>query len=308
MNDEETLSKYNTIANKATIVYNNTLWNGHYFNYDSSHSNHHDSIMADMMHGQFYSRVCNLPPITSITRAISSYQEIYLCNVLQFGNGKLKGAVNGMKPPKRNALGEVVLHAQIDNCCIQSREVWTGTTYLLAAGMILEANAVFNQSNMTANTALNPTVSNDSSSEFKSQEGHEPPIMTSTIMMTSETLSPSIASHSHIQSPTSVATEEEEEDTVPCHITIHNNTKNNYDIQLPGNETIVIKSSMEKGEELKRMAMNTLQGIHNGGWEEYGYWFATPEGWEANGNYRSLGYMRPLAIWAVQFAIETKEK
>jgi hypothetical protein len=29
----------------------------------------------------------------------------------------------------------------IDNSCLQSREVWTGTTYALAAGMILEALA-----------------------------------------------------------------------------------------------------------------------------------------------------------------------
>jgi hypothetical protein len=36
----------------------------------------------------------------------------------------------------------------------------------------------------------------------------------------------------------------------------------------------------------------------------YGYWFATPEAWELSGNFRSLGYMRPLSIWAMQFALE----
>lgn len=82
------------------------------------------------------------------------------------------------------------------------------------------------------------------------------------------------------------------------------------------------------------------------GWQEFGYWFATPEGWEQNGNYRlahicyissnigpseivypynwvmpicmyqydvcvccrSLGYMRPLSIWAMQFAINQQHK
>jgi hypothetical protein len=39
------------------------------------------------------------------------------------------------------------------------------------------------------------------------------------------------------------------------------------------------------------------------GWQRYGYWFATPEAWEQSGNFRSLGYMRPLAIWAMQFAL-----
>ena len=40
------------------------------------------------------------------------------------------------------------------------------------------------------------------------------------------------------------------------------------------------------------------------GWERFGYQFATPEAWEQSGNYRSLGYMRPLAVWAIQYALE----
>lgn len=75
------------------------------------------------------------------------------------------------------------------------------------------------------------------------------------------------------------------------------------------------------------MAYSTARGIHDGGWQEFGYWyvisrskpsiliardilfrFATPEAWEYNGNYRSLGYMRPLAIWAMQLANEIGDK
>ncbi|KAG5182105.1 hypothetical protein JKP88DRAFT_319856 [Tribonema minus] len=48
----------------------------------------------------------------------------------------------------------------------------------------------------------------------------------------------------------------------------------------------------------------TARGVHDGGWNAFGYWFQTPEAWEANGNYRSLAYMRPLAIWGVQYALE----
>jgi hypothetical protein len=46
-------------------------------------------------------------------------------------------------------------------------------------------------------------------------------------------------------------------------------------------------------------AYATAQGVHDAGWRRFGYAFATPEAWEASGHYRSLGYSRPLAIWAM---------
>lgn len=33
------------------------------------------------------------------------------------------------------------------------------------------------------------------------------------------------------------------------------------------------------------------------------YWFQTPEAWTAKGHFRSLSYMRPLAIWGMQWAL-----
>ena len=33
------------------------------------------------------------------------------------------------------------------------------------------------------------------------------------------------------------------------------------------------------------------------------YWFQTPEAWTAHGHFRSLAYMRPLAIWAMHWAL-----
>ena len=48
------------------------------------------------------------------------------------------------------------------------------------------------------------------------------------------------------------------------------------------------------------------QGIHDAGWNTYGYHFATPEAWEINGNFRSQGYMRPLSIWAMQYALDER--
>jgi non-lysosomal glucosylceramidase len=51
-------------------------------------------------------------------------------------------------------------------------------------------------------------------------------------------------------------------------------------------------------------AWATAKGVYNGTYREFGYWFATPEAWNVVGDYRSLAYMRPLAIWAMQWAWE----
>jgi hypothetical protein len=57
-------------------------------------------------------------------------------------------------------------------------------------------------------------------------------------------------------------------------------------------------------KDLIEMAYHTAKGIHDAGWQKFGYWFATPEAWEVNGHYRSLGYMRALSIWSMQYARE----
>ena len=43
-------------------------------------------------------------------------------------------------------------------------------------------------------------------------------------------------------------------------------------------------------------------------YREKGYWFSTPEAWTVKGDFRSLTYMRPLAIWAMQHAWEMSKK
>ena len=37
-----------------------------------------------------------------------------------------------------------------------------------------------------------------------------------------------------------------------------------------------------------------------------GYGFQTPEAWDRHGHYRAIGYMRPLSIWAMQWARERR--
>lgn len=250
--DAATAAYYAALAARARVVYMDKLWNGRYLNYDSSRSAHHDSVMADMLAGQWYARACSLPPVLPPRRAYSCYLTIFQHNVVDFGAGRLLGAVNGMRPPKGYStltgrasdasspeaaadVSDATLQrdpplsapillppggaAQVDNACMQSREVWTGTTYCLAAGMIHEARA--------------PADSADSAS------------------------------------------------------------------------TLFLSPAERAG--LLAMAHRTAQGIHDAGWQEFGYWFATPEGWERNGNYRSLGYMRALGIWAMQYAKESLE-
>ncbi|XP_020519085.1 non-lysosomal glucosylceramidase isoform X2 [Amborella trichopoda] len=160
-----------------------TLWNGSYFNYDNSDGAYSSSIQADQLAGQWYARACGLVPIVDDEKAQSALEKVYQFNVLKLGDGK-RGAVNGMLP-----------NGTVDMSTMQSREIWTGVTYAVAAAMI--------------------------------QEGMED------------------------------------------------------------------------------SAFKTAEGIYEASWspEGLGYSFQTPEAWNTNGEFRSLSYMRPLAIWAIQWAL-----
>ncbi len=237
---------YSNLANRGRKVYLDALWNGIYLNYDNSDSSHHDSIMADMLAGQWYARACDLPPPITSGRAFSCLTTIYRYNVIEFGKGHFHGAVNGMRPDQTiagashsmsissgNAAGDTEKDCEIDQCCIQSREVWTGTTYALSAAMLEEAYH-------------------------------------------------SITTYLEEEFATSAS--------VPADET-GGGIESNHLTQF-------------QRKELIQMAFNTAKGIHDAGWQKYGYWFATPEAWEQSGNYRSLGYMRALCIWSMQYARE----
>ncbi|KAG0457340.1 hypothetical protein HPP92_022497 [Vanilla planifolia] len=167
----------------AKNAFESKLWNGSYFNYDSGNSSNSKSIQADQLAGQWYVASSGLPSLFDSNKIRSTLQKIFDFNVMRVKGGRI-GAVNGMHP-----------NGKVDESCMQSREIWTGVTYALAATMIL--------------------------------------------------------------------------------------------------------SGMEE------QAFTTAEGIFTAGWSEegYGYWFQTPEGWTIDGHYRSLVYMRPLAIWAMQWAL-----
>ena len=101
------------------------------------------SIMSDMLAGQWYSRVCGMEDLVPQHMISSSIREIFQRNVIGLSrsagvgditgdassNSLLLGAVNGMRPD-----------GEVDSSCLQSREIWTGTTYGLSALMIHESN------------------------------------------------------------------------------------------------------------------------------------------------------------------------
>lgn len=187
--DEAT--KYVKILTNGKRAYHSLLWNGHYYNYDSSTNKYYNSIMADQMAGQWYLKACDLgqSPTEEVfprENVVSALTTVYKYNVLQFQDGTM-GAVNGMRP-----------NGQVDTSSLQAEEVWTGVTYAVAAAMI--------------------------------QEG-----------------------------------------------------------------------LVEEG-------FKTASGIYNTCFERLGLGFQTPEAIVANGNFRSLAYMRPLSIWAMQWALENRHK
>ncbi len=138
-------------------------------------------------------------------QARSSLGTVFEFNVQKFADGR-SGAVNGMRPD-----------GSVDGTCMQSQEVWTGTTYSVAAAMLQEARWA--------------------EEEARRQE----------------------------------------------------------DGRALG--------LREEAAFLRHAAFETARGLYEAGWKRLGYWFATPEAWNERGHYRSLGYMRPLCIWSMQWAL-----
>ncbi|KAK1609620.1 hypothetical protein QYE76_033293 [Lolium multiflorum] len=111
---------------RAQRVYDGELWNGSYFDYDNSGSGNSKSIMADQLAGQWYARACGLDPIVEEDKARSALGTVLDYNVMRVQGGAV-GAVNGMRPD-----------GAVDTSSTQSKEVWPGVTYGVAAAMIHE--------------------------------------------------------------------------------------------------------------------------------------------------------------------------
>jgi len=177
---------YHHLLERGQQAYQARLWNGSFYNFDGSSSPHHNTVMADQLAGYWFAGACDLPGVVPAQQAQSAYQTIYRQNVTGFMNGEM-GAINGTRPD-----------GSIDRSCLQSQEMWIGTSYALAAGM-LQA-------------------------------------------------------------------------------------------------------------EMLEEAFTTARGAYQAIYRDYGLWFQTPEALQPNGTYRALGYMRPLAIWAIQWAWERRKQ
>ena len=143
--DTSNVTKYSTWITESKEAFEELLWTGEYYRFDANGGNISDSIMSDQLAGQWYAYQSNLEPIAPIENIESALQKIYNFNVMKFGGGVM-GAVNVMRSD-----------GTVETAYEQSKEVWTGTTYGLAAtmyhaGLIDEAFATaFGVYNVTYN-------------------------------------------------------------------------------------------------------------------------------------------------------------
>jgi non-lysosomal glucosylceramidase len=59
---------------------------------------------------------------------------------------------------------------------------------------------------------------------------------------------------------------------------------------------------------MNEIAWKTIEGMYNLCYNRMGLAFQMPEAILKSNKFRSLSYMRPLCIWAIQYAIEKKNR
>jgi non-lysosomal glucosylceramidase len=109
---------------RGQVAFDVRLWRGDHYAYDDGGGPSSDSVMADQLAGQWYADATGLGDLIPRDRVETALRTIHRLNVCGFGGG-LMGAVNGMHPD-----------GSVDTSSEQSKEVWVGTTYALAAFML----------------------------------------------------------------------------------------------------------------------------------------------------------------------------
>jgi non-lysosomal glucosylceramidase len=61
-------------------------------------------------------------------------------------------------------------------------------------------------------------------------------------------------------------------------------------------------------EGMTQEGFATAKGVNNVVWRDRGYFFRTPEAYDIHGMFRASMYMRPAAIWAMEYALEQANK
>ncbi len=125
LGDSASATNYRNLFAKSQASYIKKLWNGEYFRYDIA-SEYRDNIQADQLAGQWYANMTGLGDLVPRDMRQKALKKIYDFNVMKFANGEM-GAVNGM-----SADGSIIKSNE------QVQEVWTGTTFGLAALMLSE--------------------------------------------------------------------------------------------------------------------------------------------------------------------------
>jgi non-lysosomal glucosylceramidase len=123
LGDQPAQLKYQEWFRKGQKTYIDKLWTGDYFRYDTQ-SEYRDDIQADQLAGQWYANMTALGDLVPRDMQTKALKRIYDFNVMKFANGEM-GAINAIDPD-----GKLVTTNE------QVREVWTGTTFGLAALML----------------------------------------------------------------------------------------------------------------------------------------------------------------------------
>ena len=69
--------------------------------------------------------------------------------------------------------------------------------------------------------------------------------------------------------------------------------------RIEGDPNALLASHM-LSEGMRDQAFHTARGVYNVVWKDRGYFFRTPEAYDAHGMYRASMYMRPGAIWSME--------
>ena len=67
--------------------------------------------------------------------------------------------------------------------------------------------------------------------------------------------------------------------------------------------TLALASEMA-GAGMKDEALQTARGVYNVVYRDKGYWFRTPEAWDQQGDFRASMYLRPGAMWAIDYSMK----
>jgi non-lysosomal glucosylceramidase len=59
-------------------------------------------------------------------------------------------------------------------------------------------------------------------------------------------------------------------------------------------------------EGMRDQGFATAKGVYNVVWRDRGYFFRTPEAYDIHGLFRASMYMRPGAIWSMEYALDKK--